>query len=423
MHPDQIVHESGSGLVQIHESWTRIPLGDVADVLNGFAFKSAYFSRTAGTPLVRIRDVGRAATETRYDGPFDERFRVRAGDLLVGMDGDFRVARWAGANALLNQRVCKISVRSTAIYDPRFLQFVLPGYLDAIHARTSSVTVKHLSSRTIAEIPVPLPPLVEQQRIVAAIEQQLSRLDAADGALALAVRRTGALMASSLESATTSAGDLIPLGEAATDFRYGTSVKTLLDGDGPPVLRIPNVRGGRIEPTPLKYATVSAEQLGDCFVSDGDLLFVRTNGSRDLIGRAAVTNVGRMAFASYLIRARPREDVLDPRWAAIVLASPKLRAEIASRAATTAGQYNLNLAGIRSLPIPLPPLNVQRHIVSEIEAQISRIEAVRAAIERAQHRSTGLRRAILERAFRGELVPQDPEDEPASELLERLQAR
>lgn len=112
-------------------------------------------------PLLRIRDVGRSQTEASYLGEFDPAYLVEPGSLVVGMDGDFRVARWTGPPALLNQRVCKTSVRDESLYDTGFLFYALPGYVDVINARTSSVTVKHLSSRTVLDIPLPLPPLAE----------------------------------------------------------------------------------------------------------------------------------------------------------------------------------------------------------------------------------------------------------------------
>src|SRR5690606_22102882 len=91
-------------------------------------------------------------------------------------------ALWGGPRALLNQRVCKITP-DEAVYRRRFLAYVLPGYLDAINAHTSSITVKHLSSRTVADIPLPLPPLPEQDRIIAALDALFTRLEAAVGAL------------------------------------------------------------------------------------------------------------------------------------------------------------------------------------------------------------------------------------------------
>jgi type I restriction enzyme S subunit len=74
------------------------------------------------------------------------------------------------------------------------------------------------------------------------------------------------------------------------------------------------------------------------------------------------------------------------------------------------------------MPIPLPPLEEQRRIVQEVEERTTRIDTMRASIERAQRRSRSLRAAILERAFRGELVPQDPSDEPAETLLACIRA-
>jgi len=156
-----------------------VKLGAVAKVQNGFAFKSELFTKEKrGMPIIRIRDVGSDNTDTYYTGEYDPEYVVRRGDLLIGMDGDFNSARWRGPDALLNQRVCRI-IPTTDHFEPRLLDFALPGYLKAINDVTSSVTVKHLSSRTVAEIPLRLPPLPEQRRIVSAIETQLVRLDAA----------------------------------------------------------------------------------------------------------------------------------------------------------------------------------------------------------------------------------------------------
>jgi len=172
----EIVEKNRNPLLGKHKSWGRVRLGDIATIQNGFAFKSSLFSNENGIPLIRIRDVGKDSAEARYTGEYDPAYIVNPGDLLVGMDGDFNCARWRGAPGLLNQRVCRITLTSD-IYDPKLLDYALPGYLRAINEMTSSVTVKHLSSKTIAEIPLPLPPIDQQKHIVAEIEKQLSRLD------------------------------------------------------------------------------------------------------------------------------------------------------------------------------------------------------------------------------------------------------
>ena len=179
---DEIILGSKSPLLAVQPHWERVRLGEIGHVLNGCAFKSELFSRQGGMPLIRIRDVGGDTTDTNYLGDYDERYVVRPGDLLIGMDGDFNCARWRGPPALLNQRVCKVAV-DPAAYAPRLLDYVLPGYLRAINHATSSITVKHLSSRTVAEIPLPRPPFDEQHRIVAEIEKQFSRLDQAVASL------------------------------------------------------------------------------------------------------------------------------------------------------------------------------------------------------------------------------------------------
>lgn len=420
VHPDEIVQKSESALLAIHPSWGRTRLADVADVLNGFAFKSMSFSKSEGVPLLRIRDVGSSGTETNYVGDFDPLYLVKPGNVVVGMDGDFRVARWTGPIALLNQRVCKISVRDEGLYDAGFLFYALPGYLDAINARTSSVTVKHLSSRTVQDIPLPLPPLAEQRRIVAAIEEHFSRLDAANRSLAQARRRLATLRTATLAEAVAD-HDPVELKSLVTELRYGTSIKCSYDAEGPPVLRIPNVQGGDVDLSDLKFATDADIDLSSFALERGDLLFVRTNGSRDLIGRvASVDKAEGMAFASYLIRARPDRSRLDSRFAVIALSAPASRTVIESKAATTAGQYNLNLAALRSLPVPLPSIDTQRSIVADVDHQFSIIDAMETEIDRALRRSAALRRAVLEQAFTGELVQQDPSDEPASIILERI---
>ena len=172
--PTDIINKGTYPLLGIHPDWPRIPLSEVADVLNGFAFDSANFNNSSlGTPLIRIRDVGKGNIETYYNGAWTEQYLVKNGDLLIGMDGDFKCAKWHGEEALLNQRVCKI-IPKAKYYSSEFLFYVLQPYLDAINAETSSVTVKHLSSRTIQQIPLPNPPLPVQQAIVARIEELFS---------------------------------------------------------------------------------------------------------------------------------------------------------------------------------------------------------------------------------------------------------
>jgi type I restriction enzyme S subunit len=174
--PHQIIEKGIHPQLVIADEWERVELKKIASVQNGYAFSSKLFNRTEGMPLIRIRDIFSVETENLYLGEYKEDFVVNKGDILIGMDGDFKVSKWPGNKGLLNQRVCRIHFDSNH-YDKEFLFICIQPYLNAIHSETSAVTVKHLSSRTINDIPFPLPPLPEQRAIVAKIEELFSDLD------------------------------------------------------------------------------------------------------------------------------------------------------------------------------------------------------------------------------------------------------
>ena len=174
--PYQIIEKGTHPQLVIADEWERVELKKIASVQNGYAFSSKLFNRTEGMPLIRIRDIFSIETENLYLGEYKEDFVVNKGDILIGMDGDFKVSKWPGNKGLLNQRVCRIHFDS-AYYEKEFLFICIQPYLNAIHSETSAVTVKHLSSRTINDIPFPLPPLPEQRAIVAKIEELFSDLD------------------------------------------------------------------------------------------------------------------------------------------------------------------------------------------------------------------------------------------------------
>lgn len=495
----EIVSENRNCLLAIHDTWQRIRLAQVAEILNGFAFASSKFNANTGTPLLRIRDILRGETDTLYDGDYDAIYLVKPGDLVVGMDGDFNSSLWRGRDALLNQRCCKI-IPDERFYCRRLLAFALPGYLAAINAATSSVTVKHLSSFTIADIPLPLPPLPEQHRIVEEIEKQFSRLDDGVANLQRVKANLKRYRASVLQAACE--GRLVPtesdlaklegreyepadellkrilverrrkweenelakmrakgkepaddkwkarykepaapnlsglpelpegwcwasLAELSWDSGYGTSTKCDYDADGPPVLRIPNIADGKVRFVDLKRAKTVISLLDQDWLSPGDLLVIRTNGSKNLIGRGALVedDLGRrVSYASYLIRFRILLIGSLPRFVATIWHSNGFRSWIEARAATSAGQHNISMSTLSQLPIPIPPVAEQHRIVAEVERRLSIIDQMETAVEANLKRAQRLRQAILKKAFEGKLVPQDPNDEPAGVLLARIRA-
>ncbi len=202
--------------------------------------------------------------------------------------------------------------------------------------------------------------------------------------------------------------------------RYGSSAKTSIDSSGVPVLRMGNIQDGTLDLSSLKYLPQDHAEFPDLLLKQGDVLFNRTN-SAELVGKSAVYKGTPYpsSYASYLIAVRLIEGCL-PDYLSYFLNSSHGRAWVASVVSQQVGQANVNGTKLQALTFPLPPLAEQEEIVAEVERRLSVIEEVEAQVEVGLKRAARLRQSILKRAFEGRLVPQDPDDEPASVLLERI---
>jgi type I restriction enzyme S subunit len=155
-------------------NWERWLMVELLEIQYGFAFESSRFVQSnEGMPLIRIRDISSTTTAVNYVGEYSSEYIVEHGDYLVGMDGDFNLRQWKGPRALLNQRVCRLH-NFSPIVDAAFATLAIQAQLDAIHAETSFVTVKHLSAKQLNAAWIDVPPLAEQRRIVAKVEELLT---------------------------------------------------------------------------------------------------------------------------------------------------------------------------------------------------------------------------------------------------------
>jgi type I restriction enzyme S subunit len=145
-------------------------LGELIKVTQGFPFDSNVFGDSGDLPLIRIRDVVPGRSNTYLRGACPPQHLIRNGDILIGMDGEFNRARWQGGLAALNQRVCRIQPKDERL-DDGYLFHWLPMALKKIEAATPFVTVKHLSVKQLHAAEIPLPPLSEQRRIAAILNQ------------------------------------------------------------------------------------------------------------------------------------------------------------------------------------------------------------------------------------------------------------
>ncbi|PPS37722.1 hypothetical protein ACTACM_07615 [Pseudomonas fragariae (ex Marin et al. 2024)] len=215
------------------------------------------------------------------------------------------------------------------------------------------------------------------------------------------------------------------LEQLVAESSYGTSVKCNYESGGTPVLRIPNVSGGNLDLRDIKFSTADLGLGEGDYLAVGDVLVIRTNGSIGLVGRAAavVSNLPvQHYFASYLLRLRSTEVTFVHRWILAVLTAHTGRQWLEARAASSAGQHNISLSTLLAMPVPLPPLTEQSGALTEVENCYELIRRQEDAAEFSIKQSAAQRQNILRAAFTGQLVPQDPSDEPASVLLARIRA-
>ena len=159
------------------------------------------------------------------------------------------------------------------------------------------------------------------------------------------------------------------LGEIAVSMRYGTSIKCEYSSQGTPVLRIPNVSSGKITLDDIKFGSLSPAEIGDLSLRAGDLLLIRSNGSLDIVGRAAVVTgeAEGILFAGYLVRLRTNTAIIDPNYIWLATNSSEIRDQIEGPIRSTVGLKNVNLKEFGALTFLLPPLAEQHRIVAKVD--------------------------------------------------------
>ncbi|OFY96827.1 MAG: hypothetical protein A3K10_14590, partial [Bacteroidetes bacterium RIFCSPLOWO2_12_FULL_31_6] len=347
-------------------------------------------------------------------GKYYDDFIVRKGDVLIGMDGDFKAAIWKGEDALLNQRVCRI-VPNNKAFDAKFLFLCLQPYLNAINEETSSVTVKHLSSRTIEEIPLPFPPLPEQQAIVAKIEELLSELENGKQQLQTARQQLKVYRQSLLKWAfegkltnkivkegelpkgwkVSSIGEIFEVFIGSTPKRniseyWGGNVNWLSSGE----IAFCNITKTR------EKITEEGLKNSACKVHPKRTVIIAMIGEGKTRGQAAILKIPS-AHNQNTAAIRVDEKVYSSMLLYYYLV---LKYEENRRVGSGNNQKALNKERVKSIQIPLPPLSEQQQIVSELESKLTVCDKIEETISQSLLQAETLRQSILKKAFEGKLV-------------------
>lgn len=379
-------------------AWPRLPLGDVVDVLDKKRQPITKRNRVAGPyPYYGATGVLDWVEGYLFDEPL----------VLIGEDG----AKWgAGADsafAITGKTWVNNHAHVLRPNRERLIDDWLIYYLNAtdLSGFISGMTVPKLNQGRLREIPIPVPPLDEQKRIVAVLDQAFAALDRAreltESNLADAQSLKNRVRETELDSRGKNWTETT-ISDICDRFEYGTSSKSSAEGMIP-VLRMGNLQGGEIDWNDLKYSN-DASDIEKYSLSAGDVLFNRTN-SIEHVGKTAIYRGEREAiFAGYLIRLHYKRDQVTPDYLNIFLNSDRAKAHGHSLMGKSVNQANISASKLKSYPIALPSLAEQQAIAKKTTSIGKLSEKFQNESKTKLANIDELRQSILNKAFAGELI-------------------
>ncbi|HBO6863564.1 TPA: hypothetical protein L4935_000538 [Pseudomonas aeruginosa] len=461
---------------ELPAGWARAALGDLADFTNGKAFKKEEWLE-AGKPIIRIQNLNNPEASFNYaDDSHDEKYLVRNGDLLVSWSASLGVYYWAGQDAWLNQHIFR--VHSLRGCDKGFLKYALQVSIDDFYAKAHGMGMVHITKGNFESHQIALPPIGEQTRIAQKLDELLAQIDTLkariDAIPALLKRFRQSVLAAAVSGRLTedwrSSGASIDNGhvlhhqikeahaaegghargnasdptEEAHDLSPDDLPKTwdiaelrdicvpgrpitygiLKPGpeldEGIPYIRVADFPGNKLNMANIKKTSPEIdEQFRRARLMEGDLLLSIRGSVGRLIKIPANLDGANITQDTARLSISPLVSTEFVYWA-LLADSTQRRMKNATRGVAVRG---INIGDVRALQIPLPPRDEQTEIVRRVEQLFAFADQLEAKVATAQARIDRLAPSILAKAFRGELVPQDPNDEPASLLLERIQAQ
>jgi type I restriction enzyme, S subunit len=447
--------------------WSETRLDTVAEWGSGGTPKAGTASYYGGgIPWAVIGDLddGSVSTTARTitDAGLSNSSAKIVGDdvVLVAMYGSIGKLGLPTIPMATNQAIAFAKPRS-GVVNRRYLFYYLMHARHALTRVGKGATQQNISQTILKAWPIRLPPLAEQERIVAAIEEQFSRLDAGVTALERVRQNLKRMRAAVLHAAVS--GRLIPLDPAGALARdelallvdkrrftkglqppilehqelpstwatayvedlaervtvgYVGPMQTEYVSAGIPFLRSQNVRANRFDADGLKFVSSAFHQrIIKSRLLPGDVVVVRSGS----VGTACVIPdaLGEANCSDLVVIQRPRG--MNPHFLAYYMNSMAQRYVRAGQVGVALTHFNTK--SVAALPIPVPPIEEQHEIVAETDRQLSIIDQLEMTLCSLNGRSSQARSSILAAAFSGKLVPQDPSDEPASVLLERIDER
>jgi type I restriction enzyme S subunit len=385
----------------MRKGWEIKKLSELLKIQNGYAFDAKKFSNDNGVPLIRIRDIkGGINTVTKFNGKYDKKYEVNAGDFLIGMDGEFGCYEWKGETSLLNQRVCRLQEFNSKLYS-RFLFYGINKYLKAIEDVTAFATVKHISSKQIENIEIPLPPLSEQHEIVSILDDACESIERAKSNAEQNLKNAKELFQSYLQGVFKNKGEdwEEKTLEEIADVEYGYTDKSNEEGDYR-YIRITDIdKNGELIISDKKYINYSKEA-SNFLIQENDLLMARTGAT---FAKVLLYNGNEPSvFASYLIRIKFKVDIENELYWHFTK-TPNYWDQ-ANSLQSGAAQPHFNGAAVKQVVFPYPKSVLEQkkiiHSFQELSIETKKLESI---YHQKLNDLEELKKSILQKAFNGEL--------------------
>jgi type I restriction enzyme S subunit len=384
--------------------WTSTQLGNLAEFINGRAFKKEEWT-SEGYPIIRIQNLTGSRDEYNYfGGDLDENNIVRDGDLLVSWSATIDAFIYKGSLAALNQHIYKVLPN----VDKKFLFYLISNIRNELIAKTHGTGMKHITKTKFLAHPVMYPEDPnEQQRIVDRIEEIFSKIDAGSSGLT----ETKKLITGYWESLLVSvfnqdSNRLIKLEEIIDEGpQNGLYLPKSEYGEGTPILRIENYQAFSSEENrELKKVNAQVADIRRYSLRSNDVVINRVN-SLSHLGKTLHVNDKHLPaiFESNMMRLSVN-NTAAPRYVYYYLNSPLGKRELVKSAKHAVNQASINQNDVKNVKIPLPSIQTQEEIVRTLDTALSKIEALRKNLNQSTDLSNTLYQSTLKRAFDGSLT-------------------
>ena len=415
--------------------WKEVPLETISTIEMGQSpSSSTYNNQGVGLPFFQGKaEFGKIhPTATKWCSSPNKIANI--GDILLSIRAPVGPINIADQKCAIGRGLAAIQAKPGI--EIGYIAYFLRNSEKILASMATGSTFPAVTGKVVRDLPILLPPTNEQRRIADKLDRVLARVDAANEHLSRVAPLIKRFRQSVLEAAIS--------GRLTEDWRKHAEYKTTtvrMDDIGKVTggltknakraelplkkayLRVANVYSNEVRLEDVLEIGLTESEYEKTKLTYGDLLIVEGNGSIDQIGRVAMwkDEIPECTHQNHLIRWRRSNQSVISEFILTYLLSPAGRTQIISAASSTSGLHTLSVSKISALELNVPPAEEQSEIVRRVEKLFAFADRLEERLSQAQAAVQKLTPALLAKAFRGELVPQDPNDEPASELLKRLQ--